>query len=99
MGGERYPGIARATLEIALDNGGINRFRSAQKQRKELASFLANQPDGMLQIIDEWLSSLSDERLSLVATGGQDEPETVAAKEGMPPFTEDLLNRYFDEVC
>ena len=94
-----YPGIEKAALLIALDNGGINRMRSGKRQRKDLYEFLAKREHDMLKPIDEWLSSLSKERLDLVCCGGEDEPETKAAKEGQPAFTEDLLNQYFEEVC
>ncbi len=94
-----FPGIARAALEIALDNGGINRFRSQKQQKREFAKWLAKQPPEVLAPIDAWLSSLSDEQLILVCSGGQDEPETVVAKADAPPFLDDVLNSYFEEVC
>lgn len=97
MSEARFPGIARAAFEIAIDNGGINRFRSLKKQQRELAEFLERQPQEILPAIDAWLSSLSDDDLSTVCCGEHSEME--AALVSAPPFTSQLLNDYFDEVC
>ena len=94
---ERYPGIARAALEIALDNGGINRFRSEKKQRKELANFLERQPQEILTAIDSWLASLSEDDLQTVCGGEASEADEIL--KSAPPFSSQLLNDYFYEVC
>lgn len=94
-----YPGIARACLEIALDNGGIYRGRSVEQQQRELAQWLAHQPQELLPAIDQWLSSLSENDLGEFCCGGEDEPAKATLRAQAPPFTDDLLNRYFDEVC
>lgn len=95
----QFPGIKRACLEIALDNGGINRGRSQKQQAREMRRWLERQPQEILPVIDVWFSSLSDEDLSTACCGGQDEPETQALLATAPPFTDQLLNDYFDEVC
>lgn len=95
----KYPGIQRAALEIALDNGGINRFRSKKQQSREFERWIAKQPADILPAIDAWLSCLSDKDLNTLCCGGEGEPETEAIRQFAPPFTEQLLNDYFDEVC
>lgn len=70
----RYPGIERAALLIALDNGGINRFRPQKQQAKELKWWLTKQPEEVLRSVDEWLSGLFDEQLNEVCCGGAGEP-------------------------
>jgi hypothetical protein len=97
MATERFPGIQRAALEIAYDNGGVNRTRPQAQMLREFHAWLAKQPQEPLPKIDEWLSSLSDEQLNVVCTGEHSEME--AAIQSSPPFTNDLLNRYFNEVC
>ncbi|MCX5516175.1 hypothetical protein C3941_19485 [Kaistia algarum] len=94
-----YPGIARACLLIALDNGGINRDRSEVQQNREMTQWLAKQPGDVLPAIDAWLVALSDDDLDTFCCGGEDEPETEAIRATAPPFTDDLLTRYFEEVC
>lgn len=94
-----YPGIARAALLIALDNGGINRDRSVARQRADFERWIARQPDGPLPAIDAWLAALSDHDLEEFCYGGEGEPEHEALALKAPPFTDDLLNTYFDEVC
>ena len=96
---DRFPGIARAALEIALDNGGINRFRSETQQRRELSEFLERQPQEILPAIDGWLSSLSHADLQNFCSGGEGEPEREAVAAFAPPFTDQLLNEYFEEAC
>jgi len=97
MNTEQYPGLARATLLIALDNGGINRGRSVEKQRRDVARFLAKRPSELLEPIDAWLSQQTDEQMETICCG--EHTEVQAALAGAPPFTDDLLNEYFDEVC
>jgi hypothetical protein len=94
-----YPGIERATLLIAIDNGGINRDRSKAQQRRDLAKFLRHQPDEILKPVDDWLVTLSEEELDALCCGGRGEPETDAILDKAPPFADHLLNLYFDEVC
>ncbi|TIM13840.1 MAG: hypothetical protein E5Y67_15275 [Mesorhizobium sp.] len=93
----KYPGIKRAALEIAYDNGGINRMRSEKTMLGELARFLERQPEEILPAIDAWLSALSGDDLQTVCAGEQSEVEVLLR--GAPPFTDSLLNDYFDEVC
>lgn len=94
-----YTGISRAAFLIAIDNGGINRFRSERQQAKEMKRWLATQPEEILVPVDAWLSTLTEDQMEAVCCGGEGEPEQVAAMAGAPPFTNDILNSYFEEVC
>ena len=97
MNPDKWPGIRRAALEIALDNGGINRFRSEKQQQREFRKWLEKQPQELLPAIDVWLSGLSDDDLQTVCGGEVTEADAILANG--PPFTNQLLNDYFDEVC
>lgn len=93
----KYSGLLRATECIALDNGGINRYRPLEQQQKEALAWIERQPTTLMEAVDAWLSTLSDEDLETVCCG-----EFSAAQEllaSAPPFTDDTLNNYFDEVC
>lgn len=96
---KEYPGLHKAFQLIALDNGGINRTRPEEKQHREAAAFITKRDSDMLAPIELWLASLSDDEIETVCAGGQDEPKTIAIMAKAPPFTNDLLNDYFDEVC
>lgn len=93
----RYPGIARAALEMAYDNGGVNRDRPEQVSIDELDAVLA--ADGFdiafdLQQISDWLLALPDDQLSTAVAG---EHSDVAALMGRaPPGADELLNAIFD---
>lgn len=39
-----WPNIYRACLEVALDNGGVNRFRTREAQEVEFEQWIARQP-------------------------------------------------------
>jgi hypothetical protein len=92
-----FPGIKRAALEIAYDNGGINRFRPEVVVLHELEQFLARQPSELLPDIDGWLSGLSDADLETVCCG--EESDQLSLVKTAPPFTHQLLDDYFNEVC
>lgn len=92
-----YPGITKAALAIAYDNGGINCVRSEKQMRRELGKWIARQPNEPLPAIDGWLSGLSDEDLEIVCAGDQEQASLIL--QGSPPFTDKLLTDYFNEVC
>jgi hypothetical protein len=95
----RYHNIEKAHLEIAYDNGGINRDRSAEMATEELRRFLPTLPYSheRLIAIDAWLGGLEEEQLQTVCAGEEAEQDALLAK---APFgTGDLLNAIFDGVC
>ncbi len=92
-----FPGIERALLLIALDNGGVNRDRPATQVRREIGDWLTKQPADLLPEIDRWLAALNDDDLDTVCAG--EEGDRAVLLSGAPPFTDDLLSRYFNEVC
>ncbi|WP_457797666.1 hypothetical protein [Methylocystis sp. S23] len=65
--------------------------------RREFDAWLIRQPNELLAEIDHWLAGLSDADLDTVCCG--EESEIAALMESAPPFTDDLLNDYFDKVC
>lgn len=106
---EKLPGISKAALEIAYDNGGINRGRSEDDCLKELAAYLQENwlsatHSGLKTIlyanllsIDRWLDQLSAEDLSTACAGEETEADAILV--GSPPQTNELLNGIFNHVC
>lgn len=94
---DRFPGIKRAALEIAYDNCGINITRIERRMLSEFWRWLDRQPGELLPAIDAWLAALSSDNLQTVCAGDQDEARVIL--QSAPPFTEKLLNDYFEEVC
>lgn len=93
-----YPAIRKACLEIAYDNGGVNRYRPESQVKKEIDSFLSSRPySDQFAAIDAWLADVTDEEFETVCAG--DEVERDAVMRAAPPFTETLLDEYFQEVC
>lgn len=96
---KRYPGIWRACFEIKIDNGGLHRDRSERQVKEEFNTWLTCIADtgADLLAIDAWLAALSDDDLGTITAG---EMNDMAAKmNSAPPFTEKLLNDYFEEIC
>jgi hypothetical protein len=93
----RYSGIARAALEMAYDNGGVNRDRPERVTIEELDYVLANindeSPD-VLGVINDWLVRLSDEDLVTAVAGEHSEVQELMKR--APLGTAELLNSIFD---
>lgn len=94
----RYQGILRAAKCIALDHGGIYRGRSVEQQQKEAHAWIERQPSELMETIDAWLSTLSDEDMELICCDSEDDRAKTLLVDA-PPFTDDTLNKYFEEVC
>lgn len=102
----KYPGIERATIEMAYDNGCINRDRSEESLVLDLVSWMRDveTEHGMrpetLQACDEWLTSLSVGELRLLCAGDESEQAVILAKvpavQAVP--VELLLTWIFEEV-
>jgi hypothetical protein len=92
-----FPGITRAALEMAYDNGGINHYRSERALIDDLQHLLARDAGRYnLGPIDKWLESLSQGDLQTAVAG--EESEIVAILHDAPLGTDDLLNVIFDRV-
>lgn len=93
-----YAAIRRACFLIALDNGGVNRERSAKQIEREIGKFLdGHKYDQFLPDIDAYIAKLSKDELETLCCGEESEIETMCLT--APPFTNEFLNDYFDEVC
>ena len=93
---QEFPGFTAATLEIARDNGAINRFQTESAVLKRLAKFLKEQEAGQVHDAEKWLVSLSQDDLETVCSGEHGEAQAIV--QNAPPFTDTLLNQIFDEV-
>jgi hypothetical protein len=94
-----FANIEKAHLEIAYDNGGINRDRSEKNATRELRRFLPTLPYDRDQMtaIDAWLGSLTPDQLETLCAGEQSEQDEIYAS--APPFTESVIVAIFDHVC
>lgn len=101
------PGITKAALEIAYDNGGINRDRSEEDLHADLDKFFRERTpehSGLRgtvaahwQAIDGWLNALSEDALLTVCAG--EEQDVAEAMVGAPPGTDVLLTEIFECVA
>ena len=95
---DRFPGIRRIALEIAYDNGMINRYQSQSVWLSSLDEVLG--ADGVdeadLRVLDEWCLTLSDEDAETLAAGEQTEMEEVAARCPRPDLC-GIFNDIFEQ--
>lgn len=91
-----YPGITRAAVEMAYDNGGIHRFRSEATVVRRLSRFMdtVDLEPQQLREIDQWLSLLSEDLMQTAVAG--EEAEMLALMRRGPPFAHKLLNDMFN---
>lgn len=96
-----YPGVYKSALEIAYDNGGINRDRSEKRHRREFDRFMVRRGthEPHLKDIDAWLSALTEEELQNVCAGEESEVIQFMKDRKAPVFTQDILTHIFEEVC
>src|SRR3546814_17598813 len=75
----RFPGIARAALEISYDNGGIDADRTEAKLLRQLDRFLerCGIDSGYLPLIDTWLAGLTEAKIEELCTGSVKEGDAV----------------------
>lgn len=89
--------IRRACLLISYSNGGVNLNRSETRVLRELQHFIDSRPYAdELKPINAWLGTLTEHQFETVCDGDQDEAEAIT--KDAPPFTETLLEEWFD-VC
>lgn len=90
--------IRRACLLISRSNGGINRNRSQERVLREMQHFLDLLAyRDQLPAIDTWLGTLKPEDFETVCDGEMSEVDALMVSS--PPWTNTLLNDYFEEVC
>lgn len=82
---EKWPGLKKAALDIAYDNGMINRCCPEDDWLRSLDPVLGADGvyDADLERWSEWLLTLSEDELSVVAAG--EETEMLAIMANAPP--------------
>lgn len=91
------PGIARAALEMAYCNGGINRERSEADVLRLLDRMPLPPGGGNLSMIDAWLGGLNYIDLLIVVDGYDDERRALLA--AAPEGAEALLQTIFEHAA
>lgn len=95
-----FPGLLKAIILMAYDNGGITRERSEQAVVDEFNEWLVEYSKEVSQAqlveVDAWLAKLNPDALNIVCCG--EESEQMTLLEDAPTITENVLNDLFDEV-
>ena len=94
----RFPGIARAALEMSYANGGINRDRREKDALAKLESILAECDLAMdLPAISAWAMALSDDDMLTLVDGEESKQHAIVTR--APHGTDGLLNLIFYHVA
>lgn len=95
----RYPGIARAALEMSYCNGGINIHRREADVIADLETALTGGVDIAfdLRAISDWLKALDDETLQSAVDGC--ETEIAEVLKDAPGGTHSLLDAIFEAAA
>lgn len=94
----RFPGIARATLEMSYCNGGVNRDRREKDVLEKLEPILAECDLAMdLPAISAWAMALSDEDMLTLVDGEENDQHQILTCS--PNGTDSLLNLIFDHAA
>jgi hypothetical protein len=94
----RHPNIAKAAMFLSYANNGVSRERSEDVAREGHRFVL--DADGVyeedLQKMDQFLSTLTQEELSILCDGEETEAKAISARAPDPEKLEGLLNDLFE---
>lgn len=97
---DQYPGLRRAALEIAYDNGMVNRTTTEEKWLTSLDPIVGatGVDHADLQAMSEFIDTLTEEELNELCCGGQGEPEQEAVLNRAPDREklDGMLNDIFE---
>lgn len=103
---DKLPGVRKALVSMALDNGAINRNRHEEELVAAFSKYLAQTMPihaGLRSVeiahliaIDRWLDNLSEEDLDTVCRG--EENEVKEFLKDAPEDTQVLLTEIFDHL-
>lgn len=93
--------IDKAVLEMAYDNGCVNRERTEAALLNELDRFLSKKDSAQLRRFDDWLETLDDDQIQLLVAGEESEVSAFLADQPDVELAQtfhNMLDDIFDEV-
>lgn len=93
--------IDKAVLEMAYDNGCVNRDRTEGALLNQLERFLAKKDSALLRRFDDWLETLEDDEINLLVAGEESEVAAFLADQPDVELAQafhNMLDDIFDEV-
>ena len=94
----KLPKLTEALLTLSACNGGINRDRPEEQVAREIDLFLKQYTEEYdLPAIEEWLGTLTPAEIETMVDGEETEAREITDRG--PPKVEDLITKYFEEVC
>lgn len=91
-----WPGLRRAALAIAYDNGMINRDQTEEQFLRETATTLGQNISGDRFVVEAFFDLLTQDELDLVCAGAEHEVEAFLAERNAPPAVPAYLCAIFE---
>lgn len=90
--------IMQVAVEIAYDNGQINRLYTEEMYKTDLQTWLrcSGIPHDMIYAYDVWLEELTEDELMLVASGCDEDRKHLMTNS--PVGLDNFLDNIFNEV-
>lgn len=97
---DRFPGLRRVAVEIAYDNGLINRFCPEATWLESLDPILGAEGvyEADLQRWSDWLQTLTDDQIWTVAAGEHSEIEGLMVLAPPPECGEGTLDGLLNDI-
>lgn len=94
----RYPNLTKAVVEMAYDNGAVNRDRTEENLLQRLDDYLGQtgHDHARLAEMDDWFAGLTNRQISVAVAGEESEMQALLAT--APWDTGVFLDGVFDEV-
>lgn len=90
-----YPGIQKAALCIACDNGMINRLEPAEEFLAKVSALISIPDfDDDIAAVEAWLTSLSEQDLETFCTGESEDAHQIGLTS--PPSTVIIAEEIFN---
>jgi len=91
------PGLKRACLAIAYDNGMVNRSEGEDLWLRRTDEMLLEAPILLTLEAETWLNELDDEQMLVLCAGEATEAAALMRGSPNPRYVDHLLNCVFDE--
>ncbi len=90
----RTPGIHAAIIEIAYDNGIVNRDHTEQEVLDHIAAHFITADDALIDGVDTYLRSLPTAHFQTLCSGEEQDRKNI----GAPPYVMLFLDDLFENM-
>lgn len=93
---KNLPNIKKVALNIAYDNGMVNRLESEEDYLHKVATIISKKPIIWCLELEAWLKTKNPIEQDIIAVGEHEEMMALINDAPRPEFTNDLFNAFFE---